>query len=348
MDGNILNNLPGVLLPWFDKEKRDLPWRQDKQPYHVWLSEIMLQQTRVEAVKGYYARFLKVLPTIAELASADDEALHKLWEGLGYYNRVRNLKKAAQVVMDSYGGIFPKTYSEILSLPGIGPYTAGAIASICYELPTPAVDGNVLRVISRICNDDTPIDSPAYKKSVERHLAAVYPSRAGDFTQALMELGATLCGPNWAPQCEKCPCALFCKANAAGTAAKLPVKSPKKAKTEEEKTVFILSCDGFYALQKRPNKGLLAGLWEFPNVSGTLDMTTGLETVKSWGLEPRQPLRQMKRQHIFTHIRWQMQGLFLEVVEKSGSFVWLTADEIRQQTALPTAFRQFWEEINHV
>ena len=348
MDGNILNNLPGVLLPWFDKGKRDLPWRQDKQPYHVWLSEIMLQQTRVEAVKGYYARFLKALPTIADLANADDEVLHKLWEGLGYYSRVRNLKKAAQVIMASYGGIFPKTYAEILSLPGIGPYTAGAISSICYELPTPAVDGNVLRVISRICNEDTPIDSPAYKKSVEQRLAAVYPSRAGDFTQALMELGATLCGPNWAPQCEKCPCMSFCKAHAAGTAMNLPVKTPKKPKKDEEKTVFILSCHGFYALQKRPNQGLLAGLWEFPNVPGKLDMTAGLEAVKNWGLTPHQPLRQVERQHIFTHIRWQMQGLYLEVAKKNDAFVWLTPDEIRQQAALPTAFRQFWEEIYHV
>lgn len=348
MNGESLSKLPGALLPWFDKEKRDLPWRQDKEPYHVWLSEIMLQQTRVEAVKDYYTRFLKTLPTISDLANADDEALHKLWEGLGYYSRVRNLKKAARVVMDSYGGVFPKTYAEILSLPGIGPYTAGAIASICYELPTPAVDGNVLRVISRICNDDTPIDSLAHKKSVEQRLTAAYPSRAGDFTQALMELGATLCGPNWAPQCKQCPCALFCKAHAAGTATQLPVKTPKKAKKDEEKTVFILSCDGFYALQKRPNKGLLAGLWEFPNVPGRLDMAVGLETVKSWGLEPRQPLRQVERQHIFTHIRWKMQGLYLEVAEKNDTFVWLTADQICQQTALPTAFRQFWEEIDHV
>ena len=348
MNGEILSKLPGALLPWFDKEKRDLPWRQDKNPYHIWLSEIMLQQTRVETVKGYYTRFLKALPTIADLANANDEVLHKLWEGLGYYSRVRNLKKAAQVVLDSHGGFFPETYAEILSLPGIGPYTAGAITSICYELPTPAVDGNVLRVISRICNEDTPIDSLTYKKSVEQRLAAIYPQRAGDFTQALMELGATICGPNGAPQCKKCPCALFCKAFAAGTTATLPVKTPKKAKKDEEKTVFILSCGGFYALQKRPNTGLLAGLWEFPNVPGKLDMTAGLETVKKWGMQPRQPLRQVERQHIFTHIRWQMQGLYLKVAEKNSTFVWLTADEIRQQTALPTAFRQFWEEIDHV
>lgn len=348
MNGSILHNLPGVLLPWFDQNKRDLPWRQDKEPYHVWLSEIMLQQTRVEAVKGYYARFLAAFPTISALAEADDALLYKLWEGLGYYSRVRNLKKAAQVVMDVHSGTFPRTYEEIRALPGIGPYTAGAIASICFELPTPAVDGNVLRVISRLCNEDTPIDSPAYKKAVTERLAAVYSSRAGDFTQALMELGATLCGPNRAPQCLACPCAHFCKAHTAGTAAQLPVKSQKKVKTEENRTVFILSCDGSYALQKRPDSGLLAGLWEFPNIPGSLDMAQGLESIKNWGLQPRQPLREIKRQHIFTHIKWHMQGLYIEVSEKHGAFSWFTAQEIRNHAALPTAFRQFWEEIDHV
>ena len=348
MNGDFLTKLPGVLLPWFEKEKRDLPWRQDKDPYHVWLSEIMLQQTRVEAVKGYYARFLREIPSVECLASADDEQLHKLWEGLGYYSRVRNLKKAARVIMEKHNGTFPATYTQILALPGIGPYTAGAIASICYEMPTPAVDGNVLRVISRLCNEDTPIDDPAYRKGVEARLAAVYPAAAGDFTQSLMELGATLCGPNWAPRCGECPCKDFCKAYAAGTAEKLPVRSPKKAKKQEEKTVFILSCNGFYALQKRPEKGLLAGLWEFPNVPGQLDMHRGMEMLRQWGLQPRQPLRQVQRQHIFTHIQWQMQGLYLEVEEKSDRFCWLTGDEIKENAALPTAFRQFWEEIQDV
>ena len=346
MNNDILQKLPGALLPWFDAEKRDLPWRQDTDPYHVWLSEIMLQQTRVETVKGYYTRFLAALPTMEALSRVDDELLYKLWEGLGYYSRVRNLKKAAQVVMDDHGGVFPNTYEAVRALPGIGPYTAGAICSICFGLPTPAVDGNVLRVVSRLCNEDTPVDSPVYKKSVAQRLAEVYPACAGNFTQALMELGATLCGPNWAPQCENCPCVGFCRGHEAGTAGDLPVKSPKKAKKQEKKTVFILSCDGHYALQRRPNKGLLAGLWEFPNVPGTLDMAQGMDVVKSWGIPPREPLRQVQRRHIFTHIHWQMQGLYLEVTEMGGPFQWLTADEIRQHTALPTAFRQFWEETN--
>ena len=343
-----LEKLPGALLPWFDKEKRDLPWRQDREPYHVWLSEIMLQQTRVEAVKGYYARFLAALPTIDALANADDDLLHKLWEGLGYYSRVRNLKKAAQLIMKAHGGEFPSTYDQILALPGVGPYTAGAICSICFDMPTPAVDGNVLRVISRICNDKTPIDSPGHKSGIESRLAEIYPDRAGDFTQSLMELGATLCGPNWTPRCEECPCRSFCKAYATGNAQQLPVKSPKKPKRQEEKTVFILSCGDCYALQKRPETGLLAGLWEFPNVPGQLTMEQGLSMAENWKLRPSKPLRQVQRQHIFTHIRWEMQGLYIEVAEKGGDFIWHTAEQIRQHAALPTAFRQFWEEIDHV
>ncbi len=345
---NHLQDLASLLLPWFAREKRDLPWRQDKEPYHVWLSEIMLQQTRVEAVKGYYTRFLAALPTIADLAAAQEAQLHKLWEGLGYYSRVRNLKKAAQVIMTEHGGVFPTTYAEIRALPGIGPYTAGAICSICFDMPTPAVDGNALRVISRLCNEETPIDTPVYKKSVEKRLEEIYPARAGDFTQALMELGATVCGPNREPNCGACPCKDVCKAREAGTAARLPVKSPKKPKKQEDRTVFILSCGDFYALQKRPNSGLLAGLWEFPNVSGQMTMEQGLSYMENWGLTPKQPLRQVERQHIFTHIHWNMQGLYIEVAERGGAFTWLSAEEIREQAALPTAFRQFWEETDHI
>ena len=205
-----LDTLPEALLPWYETHKRDLPWRQDADPYHIWVSEIMLQQTRVEAVKGYYTRFLRTLPTIADLAEADEGLLLKLWEGLGYYSRVRNLKKAAQVVMDRHSSIFPATHAEVLALPGIGAYTAGAICSIAYNLPTPAVDGNVLRVCSRLLDDPSPIDLPATKNRITDALAAIYPEEAGDFTQALMELGATLCGPNWAPRCGECPCRDFC------------------------------------------------------------------------------------------------------------------------------------------
>ena len=342
------SQLPAVLLPWYEKNKRDLPWRRDKEPYHVWLSEIMLQQTRVEAVKGYYTRFLEKLPTIDVLAAADDELLHKLWEGLGYYSRVRNLKKAAQAVMDQHGGVFPGKYEEVLALPGIGEYTAGAICSIAFDLPTPAVDGNVLRVVSRLTADHTPIDSPVYKRKVRDALAAVYPREAGAFTQALMELGATLCGPNWKPRCEECPCRSFCQAAAQGTAEQFPVKAGKKPRKVEEKTVFILSCDGSYALQKRPEKGLLAGLWQFPDCPGKLCMEDALREVERMGLKPREVFRQVERKHIFTHIQWEMNGIYLEVDAPAGEFQWFTAEQVRQETALPTAFRQFWEEIENV
>ncbi len=345
---DIYGKLPQLLLPWYRENKRDLPWRQDKDPYHIWVSEIMLQQTRVEAVKGYYTRFLETLPTVKALAQCDDDVLHKLWEGLGYYSRVRNLKKAAQIIMERYGSVFPKNYDEILALPGIGEYTAGAICSIAYGLPTPAVDGNVLRVISRLTEEDTPIDQPAYKASVRQALAKSYPKEAGDFTQALMELGATVCGPNREPDCENCPCRSICKAENHGTAEQFPVKLPKKAKRMEEKTVFILSCDGAYALEKRPNKGLLAGLWQFPNTEGQLELKDAIAWVENKGLAPREVLRQTERQHIFTHIRWDMRGIYMEVAEPVCGFVWLTGEQIRADAALPTAFRQFWEEIENV
>ncbi len=341
----IYSKLPGALLPWYDAHKRDLPWRRDKEPYHVWLSEIMLQQTRVEAVRGYYSRFLAALPTVEALADADDELLHKLWEGLGYYSRVRNLKKAAQVIMTQYGGVFPRRHGDVLALPGIGPYTAGAVCSIAFNQPAAAVDGNVLRLISRLTDDHTPVDLPAYKKQVQQALERIYPARAGDFTQALMELGATVCGPDRQPDCAYCPCRDFCLGHQHGTASGLPVRLPKRQKREEERTVFILRCDGHYALQKRPGRGLLAGLWQFPNVSGKLELPQALETVEQMGLKPKEIIRQVEREHVFTHIKWCMRGIYLDVAERAGDLVWRTPEQIRTGDALPTAFRQFFCDI---
>ncbi len=345
---SVLSSLPDALLPWYEAHHRVLPWRETREPYRIWLSEIMLQQTRVEAVKGYYTRFLQAVPTVAALAECPDDTLHKLWEGLGYYSRVRNLKKAAGIIMSEYGGIFPQEYTQVLALPGIGEYTAGAICSIAFNLPTPAVDGNVLRVVSRLTDDPSPIDLPATKAKVRQALEQVYPPDAGTFTQALMELGATLCGPNWKPQCVDCPCQSFCLGNLSGSAERLPVKSPKKAKRQEERTVFILCCEGRYALRRRPEQGLLAGLWEFPNVSGCLDTRQALSAVEQLGLKPTQLLREVSRTHIFTHIQWNMRGIYLEVAQPAEAFHWFTPEQIRTQTALPTAFRQFWEEIQDV
>ncbi len=345
---SILSRLPEVLLPWYRIHKRDLPWRADREPYHIWISEIMLQQTRVEAVKSYYTRFLDQLPDIEALAVCEDDLLHKLWEGLGYYSRVRNLKKAAQAVMENHGGIFPQTHAEVLALPGIGDYTAGAICSIAYNLPTPAVDGNVLRVCSRLLDDPSPIDLPTTKKAITAALAAIYPTDAGDFTQALMELGATVCGPNKKPDCESCPCKDFCLACRHGTAESLPVKSPKKGKRQENRTVFIFSCAGHYALEKRPDKGLLAGLWQFPNLPSHLDTAGALDAAREMGMKPTDVLREVSRKHIFTHIIWDMKGIYLEVADMDGGFQWFTEEEINTQAALPTAFRLFWEELHDV
>lgn len=340
----VFQQLPGVLLPWFEENKRDLPWRQDREPYHVWLSEIMLQQTRVEAVKGYYNRFLMALPTIGDLAQAEDDLLHKLWEGLGYYSRVRNLKKAAQVIMERHGCVFPSDYRDVLALPGIGAYTAGAICSIAFGQKRAAVDGNVLRVVSRLTENDTDILRPNYKKEVQAALEQIYPENAAGFTQALMELGATLCGPNWKPRCEECPCKGFCGGYLHGTAEKFPVKTPKAKRKGQELTVLILSCEGRYGLEKRPDSGLLARMWQFPNVSGKLDAPAAVQSAADMGISVTEVMRQTEKKHIFTHIQWEMRGFYMETASISDNLVWMTAQQIENDAALPTAFRQFWED----
>ncbi len=342
----IFASLPERLLPWYAANRRELPWRMDKDPYHIWVSEIMLQQTRVEAVKGYYARFLRLLPTVNDLATADHELLYKLWEGLGYYSRVRNMKKAAQQIVERHEGAFPRTYEEVLALPGVGEYTAGAVCSIAFDLPVPAVDGNVLRVVSRLTNDPTPIDLPAVKKQVSKALKEIYPVEAGSFTQALMELGATICGPNRKPDCEACPCKDLCLAYQCGTAESLPVKLPKRGRRVEDMTVFVLSCDGKYALQKRPDNGLLAGLWQFPNVPGKLSAQQAMDEIARMSLMPRDILMQLERTHIFTHVQWNMLGVYAHVASCCGDYAWFTPEQINGEAALPTAFRQFWDEIN--
>ena len=348
MEREIFERLPQSLLPWYQEHRRDLPWRADREPYHIWISEIMLQQTRVEAVKGYYARFLEAVPTVAHLAQAEDDLLSKLWEGLGYYSRVRNLKKAAKVIMERHGGVFPREYEQVLALPGIGMYTAGAICSIAFDQKRAAVDGNVLRVVTRLTEDATAIDQEPFRKKIRQELERVYPPQAGMFTQALMELGATVCVPNGAPRCDVCPCQEFCGSYNRGTVAQYPVKGKKIAQRVEERTVLILSCDGAYALLKRPEQGLLAGLWEFPNVAGYLDMDQMLSQVRAMGLAPREIFRQVRRKHIFTHIRWELLGYYLEVERPDGAFCWMDGDTIKSEAALPTAFRQFWEEISDV
>ena len=337
----LLAELPALLLPWFAENARDLPWRRDREPYHIWLSEIMLQQTRVEAVKGYYSRFLASLPTVEDLANADPDALQKLWEGLGYYSRVRNLQAAAKVVMDEFGGIFPYTYDEIRALPGIGPYTAGAICSICFDLPTPAVDGNVLRVVSRLLAIGESIDKTSTKKAVRDVLAEVYPAEAGMFTQSLMELGATVCVPNGAPKCEACPLRGICSACVNGEQDRYPVRQKKKERRTEDRTVFVLRCGEDEAVRKRSKSGLLAGLWEYPNVAGTLEPGEAIAQAEAWGCEPGELQMQLDRVHIFTHVQWNLRCYYIACRAEPEQFVWASPEKMEKEIALPTAFRMF-------
>lgn len=340
--------LPERLLEWYAAGHRDLPWRRDREPYHVWLSEVMLQQTRVEAVKGYYRRFLAELPDIPALAACPPDRLAKLWEGLGYYSRMRNLQNAAQVIVSAHGGVFPREYDAIRALPGVGDYTAGAIASICFGLPEPAVDGNVLRVLSRVTDDAAPVTDAAVKREYAARLREIYPAgRCGDFTQSLMELGATVCGPNSQPQCALCPLASLCLARANGTALLRPVKAPKKEKRTEEKTVFILRCGTRIAVRRRPEQGLLAGLWELPNVDGKCSAQQALAQAERWGVHPRELCRSSEKTHIFTHIRWELRGFYIECAEAAPLFTWIDPARFRQDIALPTAFRIFeaFEEV---
>jgi len=337
-----LHCLPELLLPWYQNNLRALPWRADRLPYHVWISEIMLQQTRVEAVRGYYTRFLSELPDVSALADCDDDRLHKLWEGLGYYSRVRNLKKAAGIIMKDYGGAFPKRYEEVLSLPGIGAYTAGAICSICYEQPTPAVDGNVLRVVSRFTASRDSVSLPKTKQAFSEALTAVYPTgQCGQFTQALMELGATVCLPNGAPNCEACPLREKCASYPEALWKEIPVKEKKKARRIQEKTVLLLQCGNRFAIRKRADKGLLAGLWEFPNAEGTTDIQGALHLADEFGCHPSAPERSIALNHIFTHIEWHMTGHLITCREMPPQFLWVTREELEKAYSLPTAFRQF-------
>ena len=339
---NRLLNLINVLPGWFSAHARALPWRADREPYHVWLSEIMLQQTRVEAVKGYYARCLAAVPDIPALAAADPELLHKLWEGLGYYSRVRNLQRAAQVILDRHGGRFPTEYREVRALPGIGDYTAGAICSICFDQPTPAVDGNVLRVVTRLTADGRCTDEPTVKADLRAALAAVYPSPgAGILTQALMELGATVCVPNGAPACESCPGAPFCAARAEGTWQRYPVRAQKRPRRVEQRTVLVLACDGALALRKRKASGLLAGLWVFPTVPGWLEAQEVLDLAAAWGLRPRSLGKQVERTHVFTHVQWELRCFYLNCGCRGEGFTWAEEAELDGTYALPTAFRMF-------
>ena len=343
---NELKEIVSPLLTWYHANHRKLPWRENKDPYRVWVSEIMLQQTRVEAVIPYYERFMERCPDIASLAVCEDEELYKLWEGLGYYSRARNLKKAANIICERYEGKFPEQFEEILSLPGIGAYTAGAISSIAFEKATPAVDGNVLRVLTRLTENDHDIMDAGFRKQMTETLEKIYPEReCGDFTQSLMELGAVVCVPNGLPKCEVCPVRFLCGSCHSQTQLQYPVRKKKAARRIEKKTVLILTYEDKIAIRKRSNTGVLAGMWELPNVDGTLTKKQVLAWLaeKGFVVKDIRKISDGKKQfkHIFTHIEWHMTcwTAACESVAKDNELTWVSVSQLEAEIALPTAFK---------
>lgn len=333
---NPLERVPAPLIAWYRAVKRDLPWRRDPTPYRVWVSEIMLQQTRVEAAKEYYLRFLKELPTVQALAACPEDKLLKLWEGLGYYSRARNLQKTAKEVCEKYGGEFPEDEKLLKKLPGIGEYTAGAISSIAFFNRTAAVDGNVMRVLSRYLEDGTEISSPAFRAYLKNTLEEVYPPRGegcSDFTQALMELGALVCLPTQA-KCEACPLTESCGAYRSGTQDKYPVMPEKKAKKEENLFVFLIQTPAGVCVCKR-EKGVLKGMYAFPSAPRE---KTAEETLSLLGVKGARICKKERRTHIFTHVKWDMECLL--VAADDAPFEQYPLEELKANIALPTAFRQ--------
>ena len=337
-----LSLLPQTLLEWYQKNARDLPWRKGQEAYHIWISEIMLQQTRVDTVINYYNRFLQAFPSVEALADADEEKVLKLWEGLGYYSRARNLHKAAKIIVQQYGGTFPKTKAEIMKLPGIGSYTAGAVLSIVYNQPVPAVDGNVLRVISRVTEDYQCIDEESVKKEVESKLSEVYPkNQCGDFTQSLMELGATVCVPNGKPLCSQCPLLSVCMANKNDTYDLLPVRKEKIPRKIRQLTVFVFLCQGKIALQKRKEKGVLEGMWELPNMDGFMEIKEVIFHAKKQAECNCEVEKIKKAKHIFTHIQWEMICYYIACEAPFGNYVWADSEALEKEYSVPTAFKKF-------
>lgn len=349
----------GIVLPllmWYDENKRILPWRGEKDPYRIWVSEIMLQQTRVEAVKPYFDRFIRRLPDVKSLAEVSEETLLKLWEGLGYYNRVKNMQKAARIIMEECDGKMPSEYELLLKLPGIGSYTAGAVASIAFERPVVAVDGNVLRIITRLTADPSDVLSEKFKKKIQEELLKVIPKeRPGDFNQALMELGATVCLPNGAPRCEVCPWHDMCEARKQGRLDEIPYKKKKKARKIEEKTVLLLRDGEKTLIRKRPENGLLAGLFEFPMFEGYLTAQEIRGEAEKLGYRALYVEELTQAVHIFSHKEWHMKGYLVKVEASefagSGEMVQdgyhlVTSETIETQYPIPSAFRAFTPFVN--
>ena len=338
MDKFDFQRIPAPLLSWYGENKRDLPWRKNSTPYRVWVSEIMLQQTRVEAVREYYLRFMSALPTVEDLAFCEEEKLLKLWEGLGYYSRARNLQKAAKTVVEKYGGEFPQTAEELKTLAGIGSYTAGAIASIAFGQPVAAVDGNVFRVASRLEENPTVISDQKYRKYLERELSAVYPDTkkgCSDFTQSLFELGALICKPQ-NPSCAQCPLNGICRAYQAGTVALYPVLPAKKEKRQEQVYIFLIQTPEGFCIRRR-EEGVLKGMNEFPSFVANFGETPE-DILNGWGMYEFTEVKRKKYVHIFTHIRWDITCIWVRT--ESAAFDAYSLEEIEESVSLPTAFKQ--------
>lgn len=356
----INNEIVAPLLSWYDANKRILPWRENTDPYRIWVSEIMLQQTRVEAVKPYFDRFIKALPRVKNLAEIEEAGLLKLWEGLGYYNRVKNMQKAARMIMEQYGGNMPSSYELLLTLPGIGSYTAGAVASIAFQQPVPAVDGNVLRILTRLTADSSDILSAGFKKQMEQRLLSIMPKdRPGDFNQAMMELGATICVPNGEPKCGECPWSTMCRARAEDKISRIPYKAPRKPRKIEKKTVLILRDGERTLIRKRPDKGLLAGLFEFPTFDGWLTGEQIKKIVEEMGYKALYMEKTEEASHVFTHKEWHMKGYLIKVEEAGFSpeermpagnstecLHLILPEEIEAGYPIPSAFKAFTKYIN--
>lgn len=336
------------LLMWYQEHARTLPWRQDPTPYHVWVSEIMLQQTRVEAVIDYYQRFITTLPTISSLATIEEERLLKLWEGLGYYSRVRNLQKTAKILCEKYHGNLPNTYQELISLPGIGAYTAGAIHSIAYQQKTAAVDGNVLRVMSRMTASSACIDEEKVKRDWKQAIEEIMPEESGQFNQALMELGATVCIPNGEPLCSKCPVSRVCIANQNHTQKKYPVRKEKKKRQVVLMTVLLFLTNDKVGVQKRDANGLLANFYEFPHLEGHLSKEEIVEYLKQNHISYTGIETGIDAKHIFTHIEWHMKSYLIWLPDTISNYMFSTGKQLKELYPLPGAFEKYKKYVENL
>lgn len=338
-----MKKITNELITWYQENKRDLPWRKTKNPYFIWISEIMLQQTRVEAVKEYYQRFIKRLPTLKDLANVEEDELLKLWEGLGYYSRVRNMQKAAKMLVSEGKENLPNTKKELLALPGIGEYTAGAILSIAFDKPTVAIDGNVYRVIGRVYKIDASISNKATFPIYEEVLQKLLPKQnASDFTQSFMDLGSLNCTPK-NPKCALCPLQKDCNAFKTNTQELYPVKDKKVSKKIEERNVYLYVYKDKVAIQKREEKGLLASMYEFPNTlesASLIDIENGL-------FEKNIPYKSVleigEAKHVFSHKIWYMKGYLIELKKPLEEYMWVTKQELVEKYSIPSAFSYFVE-----